>query len=70
MTNIFRMTEDGSLDVKYLRVCSVYRLLERKTIGRKRAEELLAQRHPPTEMKALRAALDVWHRHPIPDMLP
>ena len=40
--NIFRLTHDGSLDRKYLRVCAVYRLLIRQSkIGKERAIELL-----------------------------
>jgi hypothetical protein len=60
----------GELDRKYLRVCAVYRLLRRHRIGRARAVELLAQRHTPTEMKALRGTMDMWRQWPIPDMLP
>lgn len=68
--NMFRAgTKDGSLDRKYLRVCSVYKLLKRKVIGQARAIELLAQRHSETEMKTLRATVQLWKAHPIPDML-
>jgi hypothetical protein len=60
----------GELDRKYLRVCAVYRLLRRKKIGRAQATRLLAQRHSPTEMKALNGTMDLWRQWPIKDMLP
>lgn len=67
--NLFRCgTKDGSLDKKYLRVCSVYRLLKRRVIGQTRALELLAQRHSATEMKRLRGTVELWKAHPIKDM--
>jgi hypothetical protein len=67
--NLFRCgTRDGSLDKKYLRVCSVYRLLARKRIGKTRALELLAERHTQHEMKILRATVNLWQAHPIKDM--
>lgn len=69
--NLFRAgTKDGSLDRKYLRVCSVYKLLKRQAIGQDRALELLAQRHSEIEMKTLRGTVQLWKAHPIPDMLP
>ena len=58
--NLFRQTKDGSLDLKYLRVCSVYRLLKQKRIGKPRALELLAQRHSPAEMNILRRTVELW----------
>lgn len=67
--NLFRAgTKDGSLDLKYLRVCSVYRLLKRKRIGHARALELLAERHTGHEMKTLHGTVSLWKQH-IPDML-
>lgn len=66
--NLFRCgTKDGSLDKKYLRVCSVYRLLKRGIIGRARAMELLAERHCASEMKTLRGTVELWKQH-IPQM--
>lgn len=66
--NLFRCgTEDGSLDRKYLRVCSVYRLLRKKIINKSRALELLAQRHSPTEMKTLRGTVELWLSGPLAD---
>lgn len=66
--NLFRQTKDGSLDRKYLRVCAVYRLLRKRTVGQARALELLAQRHTPTEMKTLRGTVQLWKAHPLPNM--
>lgn len=60
----------GELDRKYLRVCSVYRLLKRGYIGRTRATELLAQKHTPNEMKVLQGTMDLWRQWPIPNMKP
>lgn len=69
--NLFRCgTKDGSLDRKYLRVCSVYKLLKRQTIGQARALELLAKRHSPVEMNSLRGTVELWKAHPIKNMLP
>lgn len=68
--NIFRMTHDGSLDRKYLRVCAVYRLLRKHIIGRARAIELLAARHNAGEMRKLLGTVDIWRAGPIKDMLP
>lgn len=76
--NLFRCTKwdpvalawARSLDLKYLRVCSVYRLLKRGAIGKGRALELLAQRHTPGEMKTLRATVGIWQAGPIKDMQP
>ena len=42
--NAFRCTKDRSLDMQYLRVSAVYRLLSRGRIGKARACELLAER--------------------------
>lgn len=65
--NLFRCgTPDGSLDRRYLRICSVYRLLKVKRIGRARALELLAERNVPHAG----GLIDLWHAHPIRDMLP
>ncbi len=68
--NLFRCTPDRSLDRKYLRVCAVYRLLKKRTIGQARAIELLAQKHGEAEMKSLRGLLDLWRAHPLKEMLP
>lgn len=59
----------GDLDKKYLRVCSVYRLLKRRRIGQARAMELLAQRHTAKEMAVLKGTVELWKPH-IKDMLP
>ncbi len=68
--NIFRAgTKDGSLDRKYLRVCVVYRLLRKQTIGKARAIELLAERHTAKEMQTLRATVSLWQAHPLKEML-
>jgi hypothetical protein len=68
--NLFRAgSKDGSLDLKYLRVCSVYKLLKRGSIGQARALELLAQRHSAAEMKILKGTVQLWKAHPIPNML-
>ena len=48
------------LDRKYLRICSVYRLMKRGIIDKARAFELLAQRHSPAEMKSLRGMVELW----------
>lgn len=66
--NLFRQTKDGSLDRRYLRVCAVYRLLKKQTIGRARALELLADRHTAAEMKTLRGTVQLWKAHPLPNM--
>ena len=68
--NLFRISPELPLDRKYLRVCSVYRLLRRGIIGRKRAFELLAERHTETEMKPIRGLVDLWKSGPIKDMSP
>lgn len=65
--NCFRMTRDGSLDMKYLRVCAVYRLLDRRRIDKARALELLAQRHSPKEMTTLKATVEIWLSGPLSD---
>jgi hypothetical protein len=67
--NLFRNNLTGELDRKYLRVCSVYRLLKQKRIGMARGLELLAQRHTPGEMKSLRGTVEIWRSSPIKDML-
>lgn len=68
--NLFRAgTKDGSLDRKYLRVCTVYRLLRKSIIGRQRALELLAEKHSATEMQSLRGTVDLWKAHSIKHML-
>lgn len=48
------------LDRKYLRICSVYRLMKRGLINKTRALELLTQRHSPAEMKTLRGTVELW----------
>ncbi len=64
--NLFRCgTPDGSLDRKYLRVCSVYQLLKKQRIGKARALELVAQRHAPWEMKSLRGTVEIWLNGPL-----
>lgn len=64
--NLFRCgTPDGSLDRKYLRVCSVYRLLKKQKIEKARALELLAERHTPSEMKTLRGTVELWLSGPL-----
>jgi hypothetical protein len=67
--NLFR-SEGGKLDRKYLRVCSVYRLLRNKIIGQGRALELLAQRHNSVEMTGLRRTVEIWRACSIKDMRP
>lgn len=67
--NLFRCgTKDGSLDKKYLRVCSVYKLLKRGVIGKARAFELLAQRHNEREMQTLHGTVALWQQHSFKDM--
>ena len=66
--NLFRQTPDRSLDRKYLRVCSVYRLLKRYKIGQARALELLAERHSTNEMKILRGTVELWKQYQIKNM--
>ena len=66
---VFYDFQTGKWNHKYLRVCSVYRLLRKQVIGQARALELLAQRHTPSEMKTLRGTVDLWRAHPIKDML-
>lgn len=69
--NLFRCgSRDGSLDRKYLRVCSVYKLLKRQAIGRARALELLAQRHTEREMTTLRGTVSLWQQYSLREMLP
>jgi hypothetical protein len=63
--NLFRQTNDGSLDRKYLRVCIVYRLMRKQIIGKARAIELLAERHSASEMKMLRGTVDLWIANPF-----
>jgi hypothetical protein len=63
--NLFRCTPDRSLDRKYLRVCSVYRLLKAGKVNKARALDLLADRHSPTEMKSLRGTVDLWLSGPL-----
>lgn len=59
---------DGNFNRKYLRVCSVYRLLKRGVIGYSRARELLAQRHTEREMQTLDATISIWKSGPFKDM--
>lgn len=54
------------LNLKFLRVCSVRRLLARGIIRKARALELLAQRHTAKEMKPLTGAVDLWIAHDRP----
>jgi hypothetical protein len=67
---VFYDFQTGKWNHKYLRVCSVYRLLRKQVIGKARALELLAQRHSPKEMQTLRATVGLWQAHPLPNMLP
>lgn len=60
----------GALDKKYLRVCSVYRLLRKQIIGQARAMELLAQRHTMKEIQTLRGTVELWKAYPLKNMLP
>lgn len=48
------------LNRKFLRVCSVRRLLKQGVISKARAIELLAQRHAAKELQALRGAVEFW----------
>jgi len=48
------------LDLKYLRICSVYRLLKHRKIDKARAMELLSQRHNSKEMKSLAGTVECW----------
>jgi hypothetical protein len=50
-------------DRKYLRIGAVYRLLSRGRIGVARAQELLAEKHSPAEMRTLENTLAIWCRH-------
>lgn len=60
--NLFRCgTPDGSLDRKYLRVCAVYRLMDRKGLGKDRAIELLQARKIPSA----RAVVELWLQGPL-----
>lgn len=47
MRDCFHLTADGSLDRQFLRVAAVYRLIERRKIGKARAVELLLARRVP-----------------------
>jgi len=67
--NLFRQTSDRSLDRKYLRVCSVYRLLKKGKVDKARAIELLALRHSPNEMATLRGTVDLWLAGPLRDRM-
>jgi hypothetical protein len=58
----------GALDRKYLRVCSVYRLLRKQIIGEARALELLAQRHTAKEMLTLRGTVSLWKQYSLKSM--
>jgi hypothetical protein len=49
------------LDLKFLRICAVHRLLTKKKIGRARAVELVAQRHTPKEMRVLNGTIGLWN---------
>jgi len=63
MADLFHQTHDGRLDRKYLRVCSVYKILMRQhRIGKERAIELLEQRG----VKPAKATVELWLRYPPP----
>jgi hypothetical protein len=63
MTDLFHQTIDGKLDRKYLRVCSVYKLLMRQhRITKDRAIELLEQR----KVKPAKATVELWLAYPPP----
>lgn len=65
--NLYRCTPDRSLNLKFLRVCAVYRCMKRYGIGKARALELLAERHSESEMKLLRGTVELWlSRSPPP----
>lgn len=69
--NLFRCgTLDGSLDKKYLRVCSVYKLLKKHKIGKSLALELLSKRHTASEMRSLQGTVEIWRAYPLKYMLP
>lgn len=62
--------QTGKWNHKYLRVGAVYRLLRKQIIGQARALELLAEQHTANEIKTLRATVELWRAHPLPNMLP
>lgn len=68
--NAFRDVWTRELDKKYMRVCSVHRLLQRGRIGFARAIQLLAQRHTKSEMKLLRGTVELWRGNHLKEMLP
>lgn len=54
--NLFRDMWTGKLDLQYLRICAVHKLLECGKIGKDRAIELLEQRR----VKMARATVEQW----------
>lgn len=61
MADLFHETKDGSLDRKYLRVCSVYKIFMRqKRVTKERAIELLRQKKVGNE----KALVEMWERWP------
>lgn len=62
--NLFRCTPDRSLDKRYLRVASVYRLLSKHRIGKARAVELLGQRGVTKPLRLV----ELWQAYPLKDM--
>lgn len=68
MMNLFRTTPDRSLDRKYLRTCSVYKLLKHGKIGQARALELLEERHG--KRSNIAGTLEIWKHGPLKGMKP
>jgi hypothetical protein len=61
MTDLFHQTHEGKLDRKYLRVCSVYKLLMRQhRIDKDRAIDLMEQRG----VKPAKATVEIWLAYP------
>jgi hypothetical protein len=54
--NAYRCRLTGNLDRQYLRVCAVYRLLDRQRIEKARAVELLKARN----VKPAQAVVEMW----------
>lgn len=63
-TSVFRQTPNGSLDLEYLRICAVHRLLARKRIGFARAVELLAER----KVEKPKRLVELWRGNHLTDM--
>lgn len=54
--NCFRHAKDGSLDLQYLRICAVYRLMSKGTIAKDQAVHLLEQRN----VSKARQTVELW----------